>query len=530
MATSSFMEKLKSLPAKLYILLVVCTLGGSVVGIDTALVSGAQLFFITRFHLDTSLQGLTIAATLLGALVGAILSMVLNKYVGRKGAMFFGGIDALAAGLIEAFSNIWGILLLGRLILGICFGIMTSTIPMYLAECAPTDVRGIFTTVYQLAYAFGYFIGLIVDVIFVHVEHGWRFMLGSVIVPASLVTGGLFFAEESPRWLLAKGRENAAWNALRKMRSSEELATQDFDVMRQFLEKERQTMKEQPGLFRTLYEKPSVRRPVMLGIALQIAQQFCGVNAVMFYFDYVLQLAGMTASRSIDVSVALGFATVLFTFPTFWLIDRFGRRILLLSTMPFLSIMLWVCGFSFFGGTKIREALNIAGTLLFRFFYGPGLGPVPWVIVAEIYPWYVRSQCLTLNSFISYMLNFVVSFSWPTMLKSMHAQGAFSFFAGFTLLSTCFIYLFVPETKGVEMEAIQELFQYPLYTIAKKNLRETKAYLSKFSLFRRCFGGNDGEHEKEEDSKKPVQDDHKENVGIDEQEREATCEASSSKF
>jgi len=115
------------------------------------------------------------------------------------------------------------------------------------------------------------------------------------------------------------------------------------------------------------------------------------------------------------------------------------------------------------------------------------------VIVAEIYPWYVRSQCLTLNSFACYMLSFVVSFSWPTMLKSMHAQGAYSFFAGFTLLSTCFIYLFVPETKGVEMEAIQELFQYPLYTIAKKNVSETKAYMSKVSWFRRWVGGNGGE-------------------------------------
>ncbi|EME31225.1 MFS transporter, SP family, sugar:H+ symporter [Galdieria sulphuraria] len=518
------MKKVMGLPPKLYVLLVVCTLGGSVVGIDTALVSGAQLFFITRFNLDTSLQGLTIAATLLGALVGAVLSTILNKYVGRKGAMFFGGIDAIAAGLIEGFSNIWGILLLGRLILGICFGIMTSTIPMYLAECAPTDIRGVFTSVYQLAYAFGYFIGLIVDVIFVHVEHGWRFMLASVIVPAALVTLGLFFAAESPRWLLAKGRENAAWNSLTQLRSSEQVAVQDFDAMRQFLEKERETMKIQPGFFRTFYEKPSARRPIMLGIALQIAQQFCGVNAVMFYFDYVLQLAGMTASRSIDVSVALGFATVLFTFPTFWLIDRVGRRFLLLSTMPFLSIMLWICGFSFFGGTHIREALNISGTLLFRFFYGPGLGPVPWVIVAEIYPWYIRSQCLTMNSFVSYMLNFVVSFSWPTMLRSMHAQGAFSFFAGFTLLSTLFIYLFVPETKGVEMEAIQQLFQYPLYTIAKKNLSETKAHLSKWPIFRRCFVSPEEKETREQVDDNPVRTCENEQETI-----KTSFEASSSK-
>eukprot|EP00871_Galdieria_phlegrea_P002790 jgi/Galph1/3511/GphlegSOOS_G2161.1 len=472
--SESLVTRLKGVPVKLYILLIVSLLGGSVVGIDTALVSGAQLFFIVKFHLDTSLQGLTIAATLLGALIGSFLSLLLNAKVGRKGAVFFAGLDATAAGLIEAFSNIWGILLLGRLILGISFGIMTSTLPMFLAECPPAKVRGIFTTVYQLAYAFGYFVGLIADVIFVNVEHGWRFMLGTVVVPALLSTIGLYFVCESPRWLLMKGRENAAWDSLRQLRPTEEAAMEDWEQLRTFIEKERETRKSQPGFFRTVYEKPSVRRTIMIGIALQIAQQFCGVNAVMFYFDYVLQLAGMTAARSIDVSVALGFATVLFTFPTFFVVDRFGRRISLLTTMPFLSMMLFMCGFSFFGGKEIRTSMNITGTLLFRMFYGPGLGPIPWVIIAEIYPWYIRSQCLTLNSFSSYMLNFVVSFSWPTMLKSMHAQGAFSFFAVFTLLSTLFVFLFIPETKGLEMETIQSLFQEPLYEIAKKNIKESK--------------------------------------------------------
>ncbi|EME28376.1 MFS transporter, SP family, sugar:H+ symporter [Galdieria sulphuraria] len=472
---------MKGLPIKLYLLLVVSALGGSVAGMDAAVVSGAQLFFVSRFNLNASLQGLTIASTLLGALFGSLLSIVLNRYFGRKGAMFFGGLDVIAAGLLEALCNSWTVLLLGRLTLGLCLGLMTSTIPMFLAESSSKDTRGTLTTVYELAYAIGYFTGLVVDVIFVHVDSGWRFMLGSIVVPASCMTVGLFFTEESPRWLLARGQEKAAWDSLVKLRRSDQTALEDYASICEFMRKERETTKSSSGFLRIVFEKSSVRRLIMLGIALQIAQQFCGVNAVMYYFDYVLQLTGMTVSRSINVSVSLGFATMLFALPTIWLIDRVGRRTLLLLSMPFLSLTLWVCGLSFLGGNELREALNISGTILFRFFFGLGLGPVVWVLVAEIYPSNIRSQCLTLNSFASYLFNFIVSFTWPAMLKSMHAQGAFGFFAGFTLLSTLFVYLFVPETKGLEMDSIQDLFQYSMYSIAKKNLNHAKEYWKKLT-------------------------------------------------
>ncbi|EME27192.1 MFS transporter, SP family, sugar:H+ symporter [Galdieria sulphuraria] len=478
----SFLSKLRGLPPKVHILLTVCTFGGSIAGIDTALVSGAQLFFVKRFHLDTSLQGLTVAATLLGALVGALLSNKLNKLVGRKGAMFLAGMDAIAAGITESCTDIWEVLLIGRLFLGICFGIMTSTIPMFLSECAPKHVRGMFTTVYQLAYAIGYFIGLIVDTIFVHVEHGWHFMLGSVTVPSLVVVCCLFFASESPRWLFMKGRQEDAWSSLLTLRSSQGAALEEYYEIREWMQREQEDTNSICGFFCLLYRQPHIRRPILLGIALQFAQQFCGVNAVMFYFEYVLQFAGLSDSHSIDVSLALGFAAVVFTFPAFWLVDRLGRRFLLLTTMPFVSLMLWLCGFSFFGGYKVRLVLNITGTLLFRLFYGPGLGPVPWIIVAEIYPWYVRSPCLTLNSFFCYLFNFTVSFSWPTMLKSMHAQGAFSFFASCTLLSTMFIYLFVPETKGLQLDSIERLFEQSFYMIAKENVRNTKERMKKWNI------------------------------------------------
>ncbi|GJD11814.1 Major myo-inositol transporter IolT [Galdieria sulphuraria] len=441
---------LRQMPWKLILVLIVGTFGGSVVGIDTALVGGAQLFFfffIKRFNLDASLQGLTIAATLLGALVGSLLSTLLNSLIGRRGAMFLAGLDAIAAGFIEAFSNIWGVLLFGRLILGVSFGVFTSTIPVFLSECAPTEIRGIFTTVYQVAYVFGYFIGFIVDVIFVNVSHGWRFMLGAVILPATVDIVALSFSCESPRWLLSKGRLENARNSLLQLRKSQEVADRDLEVMSNVIEKERQEAKKQPSFFRIVYDKPSVRRALTLGLALQIAQQFSGVNAVMFYFDYVLQLAGLSDSHSIDVSLALGFGTVILA------CLHFG--------------CLWMCGFFHFFGDKKKSDWTWYRTHALG-YYCRNIS----MANSDAMPYFELFFC-------SYMLNFVVSFSWPTMLNSMHAQGAFGFFGGFTILSTIFIFLFLPETKGLEMEATHRLFEDSFFQIAKKNLEGVSKMFSK---------------------------------------------------
>ncbi|GJD07584.1 Putative metabolite transport protein YwtG [Galdieria sulphuraria] len=278
----SFLSKLRGLPPKVHILLTVCTFGGSIAGIDTALVSGAQLFFVKRFHLDTSLQGLTVAATLLGALVGALLSNKLNKLVGRKGAMFLAGMDAIAAGITESCTDIWEVLLIGRLFLGICFGIMTSTIPMFLSdvhqnmfvECSQQYINWPMPWILYWPYC-GYYI-------------------------CTCGTWLALYVRFSHSAFSSCCRQEDAWSSLLTLRSSQGAALEEYYEIREWMQREQEDTNSICGFFCLLYRQPHIRRPILLGIALQFAQQFCGVNAVMFYFEYVLQFAGLSDSHSID--------------------------------------------------------------------------------------------------------------------------------------------------------------------------------------------------------------------------------------
>jgi len=463
--------------ARLYALSLAIAFGGCTVGIDISLVNGAQLFFVTRFHLDGTLHGLTSAATLIGAVVGSFMSSLLNMFIGRRGAMFVASLVAVGAGLIEAFANIWGVLLFARIFLGISFGIYSSTIPIYLSESSPAAVRGALTAIYQLSLTFGLFFGSIADAAFVQVEHGWRLMLGSVIVPPSFCFVGLIFTPESPRWLIWKHKEAEAFRCLLKLRKTETEALQDLARIKESLNADSEHWTWYHFLKKILNTK-CIRRALSVGIFLQIARQLSGVNAMSYYIDIVLRKAGLSISTTIYISVSYMFSTVLFTFPLFWIVDRLGRRILLVATMPVISLTLLLIGFSFYGNKEIRISLCLVGFFIMRAFFSPGLGPVNWVICSEIFPLQVRAECLSIVSFASYAFNFVISFVFPDMISKMKAQGAFSFFAGFTLFNWIIFFLFVPETKGIELEGVEQLFEKPWNEHARKHIEEVAKFFS----------------------------------------------------
>lgn len=385
--------------------------------------------------------------------------------------MFVASFIAVGAGLIEAFANEWGVLLFARIFLGTSFGVYSATIPIYLSESSPAPVRGALTAIYQLSLTFGLFFGSISDAAFVKVDHGWRLMLGSVIIPPCLCFIGLIFTPESPRWLIWKHREAEAFHCLVKLRKTETEAQQDLIRIKESIEVDshRSTWNE---VIKKILVTKRIRRAVLVGIFLQITRQLSGVNAMSYYIDIVLRKAGLSVSTVIYTSVAYMFGTVLFTLPLFWIVDRFGRRILLIVTMPAISLMLLLIGFSFFGDRRIRISLGLVGFFLMRAFFSPGLGPVSWIISSEIFPVQVRAECLGIVSFASYAFNFVISFVFPVMLSQMKAQGVFSFFSGFTLFNWIIFYLFVPETKGLEMERVEYLFEKPWSEHAQKHIQQ----------------------------------------------------------
>ncbi|KAK4522969.1 hypothetical protein GAYE_PCTG33G0859 [Galdieria yellowstonensis] len=456
-------------PLKLYYLVAVAAMGALIVGIDISLVSGAQIEYLKHFKItNTNITGLLAAGTTLGALVGSMLSIVLNEFIGRRGSLFVASIWSIGASLWEALAPSWKMLLAGRLMLGVSMGIISSTVPVLLSEAVPTAIRGAIASLYQQMVATGIFIGYIVDVIFVNIDEiGWRLMLGATIVPAVFEAIAVPFQVESPRWLIKKGKMEQAEKVLLAIRLSSEHALRDLVLIRKAVEEERK-MTENRNLYWELLTVPSLRRELFVGTLLMLFQQFCGMNVFMYYVDYMFtDLIGISDRKAVLASLIAGFTNAIFTLPVYWIIDKYGRRSLQLWTFPIMCAMQVLALFSYYGTKWVNFGLFMLAVFVFIAAYSPANGPVPWVYCPEIFPLYVRAQGMAITTFFNYLFNFVVSYSWPDMLNKLKAQGGYGFYAAAIAAGWVLLFFFMPETKGYTLEQMGMVFEHSLGEIAR---------------------------------------------------------------
>eukprot|EP00871_Galdieria_phlegrea_P003177 jgi/Galph1/3860/GphlegSOOS_G2564.1 len=460
-------------PLKLYYLVFVAALGALIVGIDISLVSGAQIEYLKHFKItSTNVTGLIAAGTTLGALVGSMFSILLNEWIGRRGSLLIASIWSIGASVWEALAPSWTMLLGGRLMLGISMGIISSTVPVLLSEAVPTSIRGAITSLYQQMVATGIFIGYIVDVIFVNIDTiGWRLMLGATMVPAIIEAIAVPFQVESPRWLIKKGRIEQAKKVLLAIRLSREHALRDLILIRKAVEEEKR-MSENKNIYWELLTVPALRRELFVGTLLMLFQQFCGMNVFMYYVDYMFtDLIGISDRKAVLASLIAGFTNAVFTLPVYWIIDKYGRRTLQLWTFPIMCAMQILALFSYYGSKWVNFALFLIAVFIFIAAYSPANGPVPWVYCPEIFPLYVRSQGMAITTFLNYLFNFVVSYSWPDMLQKLKAQGGYGFYAGAIAAGWLLLFLFMPETKGFTLEQMGMVFEHSLGEIAKYHMK-----------------------------------------------------------
>jgi sugar porter (SP) family MFS transporter len=456
-------------PLKLYHLVAVAAMGALIVGIDISLVSGAQIEYLKHFNItNTNITGLLAAGTTLGALVGSMLSIMLNEFIGRRGSLFVASIWSIGASLWEALAPSWKMLLAGRLMLGVSMGIISSTVPVLLSEAVPTAIRGAIASLYQQMVATGIFIGYIVDVIFVNIDEiGWRLMLGATIVPAIFEAIAVPFQVESPRWLIKKGKMEQAEKVLLAIRLSSEHALRDLVLIRKAVEEERK-MTENRNLYWELLTVPSLRRELFVGTLLMLFQQFCGMNVFMYYVDYMFtDLIGISDRKAVLASLIAGFTNAIFTLPVYWIIDKYGRRSLQLWTFPIMCAMQVLALFSYYGTKWVNFGLFMLAVFVFIAAYSPANGPVPWVYCPEIFPLYVRAQGMAITTFFNYLFNFVVSYSWPDMLNKLKAQGGYGFYAAAIAAGWVLLFFFMPETKGYTLEQMGMVFEHSLGEIAR---------------------------------------------------------------
>ncbi|WEW60567.1 hypothetical protein PRK78_006054 [Emydomyces testavorans] len=494
-----------SQPAALYHLTIMCSVAAAVQGMDETVNNGAQRLYLDRFGIKPfseggrfskgmtdNLTGLIVGAPYLAcAILGCWLTEPLNRYTARRGTIFITCMIAALASIWEGLANSWVNLFLARFVLGLGIGSKSSTVPVYAAECSPAPIRGALVMMWQMWTAFGIMLGNIMGVAFGGLEPdlAWRLMLGSTVVLPLVVCAQVYFCPESPRWLIEHGKIEKAFRSFRTLRPTDLQAARDLYYAYVGVEIERKVNRGK-NFFTMLWELFTIPRNARATLASTIVmwlQQFCGVNIIAYYSTTIFVESGFSMSSALLASMGTGILNFVFALPAFLTIDTWGRRNLLLFTLPWLAIWLFWSGFSFWidpadPRSKTRLGMVTTGLYLFEVFYSPGEGPVPFTYSAEAFPLHVREVGMSWATAVTWSFNFIISFTWPHLLSAFKPQGAFSWYAGWCMVGWVLVLLFVPETKAnncalsatvtaLTLEELDQVFSVPTRKHAMYQLR-----------------------------------------------------------
>ena len=432
-----------------YVVASVAALGGLLFGYDTGVISGALLFIKQDFDLNPFVEGFIVSSLLLGAMVGAGVSGALSDRLGRRtiilGAAIIFAIGAIGAGLSP---SVW-VLLVFRFVLGLGVGAASALVPSYISESAPTDVRGSLSSLFQLAITLGILIAYLVNGAFAAAED-WRWPIGLAFVPAAVLFVGMYFLPETPRWLVSKNREEEARQVLSRSRSEEEVDSEISEIREVEQEEE-----EQVG-YGELFA-PWVRPMIVVGIGLAVFQQFVGINTVIYYAPTIIKSTGLGSSASILSTIGIGIVNVVMTVVAILIVDRVGRKPLLIVGLVGMVISLLIIGGAFLvpGLSGIISWVTLAGLMLYVASFAVSFGPLLWVMLPEIFPVKARGAGTGLSSLSNWGANFIVAQAFLPLVALIGTTAVFWILAGICVLAGIFIYFVVPETRGRSLEEIE---------------------------------------------------------------------------
>lgn len=426
----------------------ITALGGLLFGYDTGVVSGALLFVKKDFGgLSSFQQELVTSLLLVGAVAGALSAGRMSDWIGRRLTVLITAVVFIVGVLLAAFTPTYPTLLAARVIIGLAVGSASMVVPLYIGEIVPPRVRGGLVSLNQLAITVGILGSYLIDY-GLSGTGNWRLMFGLATVPAAALFAGMLFQKESPHWLIRQGREEEARQVLRRVRNEEDI-DEEIREVREIARRE--------GGYRDLVS-PRVRPLLMVGVLLAVFQQITGINTVIYYAPTLLQGAGFGNSAALLANVVNGAVNVGMTIVAIWLLDRVGRRPLLLAGTAGMAVGMTITALSFLGGESLHGALAIVavlGLLVYTGSFAIGLGPVFWLLIAEIYPLKIRGAAMSVASMANWAANFVVTISFLTLLSAISGVGVFFLFGFLTLVALGYFWRKVPETKGRSLQEIE---------------------------------------------------------------------------
>lgn len=448
-------------PGKLNIGFVALTvaLGGFLLGFDATVISGVVPFIREYFSLsgvsgDLKL-GFAVSSLGWGAMAGNAIAGALSDRFGRRRVLQATALLFVLSALLAASATTFTSFVLARIVGGLAVGNAILIAPIYIAEIAPANKRGGLVSLNQLMIVIGISASFFSNYFLLGVgEHNWRWMLGVQMVPALLYFTLLWFVPESPRWLLLQNRDEAALQVLSKV-NGEQQARESLHEIRQSL-----AAKVVSRGFRGLLDS-RVRLVMIIALGLAFFQQITGINAIFYYLPTIFSQAGGAVNDAFRQAVLVGLVNVGMTFVAIWLIDKLGRKPLLIIGIAGMAVSLFSISWAF-NQDSYDAKLVLAAIIGFVASFAISLGPVMWVLLSEIFPNEQRAAAISVAGFWNSLVSATVTLIFPWSLSALGSGGTFLAFGIFASAALLFVWLLVPETKGRTLEQLESDLMSPL--------------------------------------------------------------------
>lgn len=449
-------SKPNTLSKYVIIISIIAAIGGLLFGYDTAVIAGAIGSIQTIFDLSPALTGWAASSAIWGCMIGVIFAGFLSDKFGRKKVLILSAILFFISAVGSSISNNLTQFVLTRLIGGVGVGIASMLSPMYISEIAPAKIRGTLVTLYQLAIVLGinlvYYINLQIassgDAQW-NLDIGWRIMLGSEVIPSLLFFILLFFIPESPRWLASKGKIDSAKAIIEKINGHNKSA--------ELLNEIQDSLNEEKGSILVLFTS-GLQMAIVVGMFLAFFSQITGINAIIYYAPEIFKNIGFGADSAMFQTVIIGSVNTIFTFVAIAFIDKYGRKTLLLWGISGMIICL--------GGVGLMFHFELSsGPWLLLFILGfiasfaMSLGPIPWVLISEIFPTKFRGVAMSISILMLWIGVVLITQLTPILLESVGGAFTFWIFMFNAIVLIIFTYTMIPETKGKTLEEIAKMWK-----------------------------------------------------------------------
>ena len=448
---------------------VVAALGGLLFGYDTAVIAGAIGYLQVKFDLSAAMVGWAASSAIWGCVVGAMLAGTFSDRFGRKKVLLVTGIlftlSAIGSAIPENLTQFIG----ARFIGGLGVGAASMLSPLYIAEVAPARNRGTLVSLYQLAIVLGinlvYYINYRISTSgdeAWNTEFGWRYMLGSEVIPAGLFFLLLLFVPESPRWMVKNGKAGKALDTLIKING--------VVKAKEILNEIKEVLSHESGKIGELFQ-PGLRKALIVGVVLALFSQITGINAIIYYAPEIFKSVGFATGSAFLQTVIIGVVNTLFTFVALWLIDQTGRKVLLLWGVGGMILCLLGVGICF-------QLEITSGPWLLIFILGyiasfaSSLGPIPWVMMSEIFPTKIRGAAMSFGILILWIGVLLITQLTPMMLEGLGGAITFWIFMVNAMILLLFTWKVIPETKQRTLEEIEQSWKSgPTEPVIHEDLR-----------------------------------------------------------